>query len=478
MSVGTLVTPRDLVGSGSPGVLVNSSRAGYFPVPLERVPPAAFEGLPVFLRTTDHQAASDAREVFALYRGVTTPFTEKDRERLLRHGNQFVYVHMTDHARFHAQLEVRIDEIVADSKMGVSARAAIVYETGVELVNELLADPNVSAFSPRLTRVARAVVTLAIDDPSAFSHLFATSHHDFYTATHMVNVATYMVALAYALGYRDPNELQQICHAGLLHDIGKVYVPEQVLNKTGPLSDEDWWLLKRHPELGHAHLQQYEGIPPLVLTVTHQHHERLNGSGYPAGLPADQIHPVSRICAVADCFDAMTAFRPFKQRTLSVDEALTILKHDAPQQYEARVVAALSGLIEAAARTLPPRETPPRAPAPVPETHERRGATRLRFTCPARLHLLTPAADGWQEQPAQQVVAHNISSSGLGILSQSPISIDERVHVYLDARGWNIDYLEAQTVRCRSYRDGWYEVGMQLIAAAPLEETDGLERLP
>src|SRR5205814_1575311 len=72
---------------------------------------------------------------------------------------------------------------------------------------------------------------------TSFSHLFSASHHDFYTATHMVNVATWMVPLAYALGTHDAEQLNRICQAGMLHDIGKIFIPGEVLNKAGKLSD-------------------------------------------------------------------------------------------------------------------------------------------------------------------------------------------------------------------------------------------------
>jgi hypothetical protein len=83
--------------------------------------------------------------------------------------------------------------------VAISVKSEIVYETAVELVNELLSEPDLAGKSPRLEKVSRAVTTLVLNDPTAFSHLFAASHHDFYTATHMVNVATWMVPLCHGL---------------------------------------------------------------------------------------------------------------------------------------------------------------------------------------------------------------------------------------------------------------------------------------
>jgi HD-GYP domain-containing protein (c-di-GMP phosphodiesterase class II) len=129
---------------------------------------------------------------------------------------------------------------VDDPSLSISVKSEIVYETSVELVNELLSEPELLAKSPRLENVSRATTMLVLNDPSAFSHLFAASHHDFYTATHMVNVATWMVPLAHAMGHRDTNELNTICQAGILHDVGKIYIPTETLNRKGKLSDAEF----------------------------------------------------------------------------------------------------------------------------------------------------------------------------------------------------------------------------------------------
>ena len=107
-------------------------------------------------------------------------------------------------------------------------------------MNEVLSDPDLQKYSAQIQGVSRAVTTLVLNDAQAFGHLFAAAHHDFYTATHMVNVATWMVPVSHALGYRDHDELCRICQAGLLHDLGKVRIPAEVLNKPEPLSEEDW----------------------------------------------------------------------------------------------------------------------------------------------------------------------------------------------------------------------------------------------
>jgi hypothetical protein len=280
-------------------------------------------------------------------------------------------------------------------------------------------------------------------------------------------VATWMVPLAYALGIHDQDELNHICQAGLMHDMGKVKVPEAILNKTGKLSDEDWAQIKRHPEAGVEYLSQFEGVHPLVLTVTLQHHERLDGSGYPHGLKEPQIDRISRICAVVDSFDAMTAFRPFKERTLSVEQALELLRKETPGRYDPEVMDVWLRLIEKAEPGLAVQPSDSREPTgllslamPVAGS-DKRQFERQKFHCHARAHLLVRTPTGLEERPGVPIVAHSISRGGLGFLGQTQFHPGEFMRIYLQTKGWENRCLEGQTVRCRTYDDRWHEMGFE-----------------
>ncbi|UCG34081.1 MAG: HD domain-containing protein [Phycisphaerales bacterium] len=467
MTKGNTAAITEIMAAGGRASRLSSAREGFLPIPIKNVPIEALAGIAIHLRTADRGETSDAQGPFALYRSVDVPFTEQDRARLMANGVRFLYIPIADQRVFREQIETRLTDMVHSPTLAVSEVSALIYETSVELVNELLADPDYNAISPRLERVSRAVTTLVIDNASAFAHLFTASYHDFYTATHMVNVATWMVPVAYTVGYTDPDELTDICKAGLLHDIGKVYVSEQTLNKHGPLSDEEWELLKTHTQRGLEHLDQFESVPGLVKTVCHQHHERLDGSGYPLGLRADQIHPISRICALVDSFDAMTAFRPFKEQTLSVSQAVDILKQETPNRYDPRIVEAWLALLGTVA-PVQDGAIPAGVPALSAEGHdageprpELRQHPRSPLFCPARVHVLEKSSTVLVEGRGVQVVAHNISRGGMAFLTQMPIPVGQLIRVYLHIREWSRHFLEGECVRCHSYREGWYQVGMR-----------------
>ncbi len=439
---------------------MSSVQAGYVPIPLEHVQLRALPGVAVYLRSSGAAATDDGEAAsFALYCGASVPFTETHRHRLMEHGARFIYIRVADHQKFSSQTRAQLDDLAGDPTVSIAARSAMVYETSIELMNELLTEPEMLARSPQVAKVSRAVATLVIADRSAFSHLYVASHHDFYTATHMVNVATSMVALAYELGRHDPDELALICQAGLLHDMGKMVIPEAILNKVGKLTEDEWAVIRRHPMAGCEYLTRCPNIDPLVFTVTRQHHERLDGSGYPARLRGEQIHPVSMICAVADSFDAMTAFRPFKERTLSPREAMGVLRNEAGSKLDAEVVEAWSRLIR---RVEPATLADPGAVASAialldgaPGASDRRGTAST---------LIPGGTDGAAEKPGEPVVVHSDSGEGIGFLCRAAMPAGTRVRLRLGAAGQRV--VDGHITRCCVHRDGWHEIGMRVEAGS------------
>ena len=128
---------------------------------------------------------------------------------------------------------------------------------------------------------------------------------------HSVNVALVARAIGKWLKLKK-DQLNTLTLAGLLHDIGKTQIPEDVLNKTGKLTDEEFEMIRRHPKTGHQMLKKVPGLSSEILYSALQHHERFDGSGYPKHLPGDEIDDMAAIIAIADVYDAMTATRSYR----------------------------------------------------------------------------------------------------------------------------------------------------------------------
>ncbi len=158
---------------------------------------------------------------------------------------------------------------------------------------------------------------------------------DLKTGLHATRLAEWAVRVAEQLGV-GPEELRDIEFASLLHDIGKIGVPDAVLQKPGRLNDEEQATVRKHPEYGWAILKSVPGFERTSLLVLH-HHERVDGTGYPAGLAGEEIPLGSRIVAIVDAFDAMISNRSYR-RGLPLEDALKRLQQGAGTQFEPRIV--------------------------------------------------------------------------------------------------------------------------------------------
>jgi HD-GYP domain-containing protein (c-di-GMP phosphodiesterase class II) len=158
---------------------------------------------------------------------------------------------------------------------------------------------------------------------------------DLNTGVHSTRLAEWAVRIGQELGL-DEGGLADIEVAALLHDAGKVGVPDSILKKPGPLDPDEWRVMRMHPEFSWAVLRLVPGLERASLFALH-HHEKFDGSGYPAGLRADEIPIGSRIVSVIDAFDAMVANRPYKVG-LPMDEALRRLVKDSGTHFDPLVV--------------------------------------------------------------------------------------------------------------------------------------------
>lgn len=165
-----------------------------------------------------------------------------------------------------------------------------------------------ASVAPLVAEIAGSVMR----NPAALISVARLKTSDDYTYMHSVAVCGLMIALARQMGL-DEGLVREAGLAGLLHDVGKMMVPNAVLNKPGRLTDDEFILVKTHPERGHAMLARSGLVPEAALDVCLHHHEKVDGSGYPHGLAGEQISLLARMGAVCDVYDAITSNRPYKR---------------------------------------------------------------------------------------------------------------------------------------------------------------------
>jgi len=156
---------------------------------------------------------------------------------------------------------------------------------------------------------------------------------DHYLYQHSLNVCTYATMMGLVSGYRR-EELINLGLGALLHDIGKTQVPVGMLRKPGKLTPDEFAELKRHTVYGFRILKQEPNIPLVVADCAYQHHERMDGSGYPRGIQRDEIHEYAQWIGIADVYDALTTDRVYRG-ALPADQAMKIMRQYAGIQFEA-----------------------------------------------------------------------------------------------------------------------------------------------
>jgi HD-GYP domain-containing protein (c-di-GMP phosphodiesterase class II) len=190
-----------------------------------------------------------------------------------------------------------------------------------------------SKFVALSDKVGRNIASFVASNNVMPHDLFRIARHDFNTFTHVTNVASYSVVLAERMGITDELELEQIATGAMLHDIGKRFIPSSILNKPTRLDPDERDLVESHPTRGYEDLCDRPELNTGQLMIVYQHHERVDGTGYPVGLPAADIHPWAKIVAVVDVFDAMTGKRPYR-RSIPPQDALQYISRNAGTHFD------------------------------------------------------------------------------------------------------------------------------------------------
>lgn len=164
-----------------------------------------------------------------------------------------------------------------------------------------------------------------------------------YTYTHSTGVARTAVQIGQKMQLRT-RDLTILRRAGLLHDIGKLSVPNCILDKAGPLTPTEWECVRKHPSFTYEILNRISGFGE-IATIAASHHEKLDGSGYHLGLKSDQLGLMARILTVADMYDALSGDRPYRA-PLGIDQVMSILKKDAPHAIDEHCLAALETFVD------------------------------------------------------------------------------------------------------------------------------------
>jgi len=243
--------------------------------------------------------------------------------------SETLYIHKKEKDYYDIYVEARLLEILNQDDLNVREKTDIVRETIVRLADELFVAPGVEILY-RYKHAISVTIGYVLEEKSAIHHLIESSSPEFSISRHSINVGVIGSALASVhFGVDGSHNIEEIAAALFLHDIGMITVPRfrDVISKPGKFVSNDWKLIHRHPEAGHEILVSIGEETDESEIILLQHHERHDGSGYPFGLKAGQIHPYAEICMIADTFDGLTSMRPYHAH-VNTFKAISIMKRE------------------------------------------------------------------------------------------------------------------------------------------------------
>lgn len=317
-----------------------SAADSMIPVSLATLCPGEIADFPLFIRSSPH-------EPFRLYRDKNVELDREDLARLSAHGVENLYVSLDDHQQYQQYLRDHFQDILHDRSLPGEQRCGCLNEFVRSTLADAFARGDAKQAIDAAQDLALQTVSVISQDDAATGQLLNVLHHDFHTFTHSANVSYYCVMLARGLGIRAEDELREIATGAMLHDLGKLNIPEKILKKPARLSDDEAAVIKRHPTEGFRLLAAREDLTYAQLMMVYQHHERLDGTGYPVGIVGEHIHPWAQICAVVDIYEALTSNRPYR-RGLDRKTTFEILDREAGSHINAEMWECWKKIIQTA----------------------------------------------------------------------------------------------------------------------------------
>ncbi len=464
----------DLAGRGGPDAVSTSASAAeavsdsrdllgikaYVPVLLD------------VIRTTDRLAfdiyVKQGERGFVPFRFRNTPLQDRDRQQLLVQGVHQVYVDVRHHPNYCQYVEGQLDAIISDASIDIQERARLLYQVSDRLVEEIAAGLTVEHLkrARQLVRVLASHTLHSRTLPEAMARVVAREQH---VGAHALHVCSGMLRIGLSMKLA-VSELADLALAGILHDAGKSMDVLTCWELPKSTADPRHHAYREHPTLGAQALQMVCAKSSGLIAVAGQHHEALDRSGFPTGLPGESIHLWARICAVVDAYDCLTQAGP-NRKPLEPGEALGRIEADSGSKLDPEIVGHLKRLYAAPAT----RGATGGAAGEVlldigqsgPGGAERRQSPRYPF------HVAVIVRRGLDRQgrPVGRssivVQALDVSRTGIHFISRQPFGVGEVILVDLPTQIGGkgpAQQVRAKIVRCLRWNvAAGYDIGATFI---------------
>jgi HD-GYP domain-containing protein (c-di-GMP phosphodiesterase class II) len=301
----------------------------YFKIRMSSLIPAQATQFDLYLFINQH---------FVLYLRSGDHLSSEKIDALNNRGSDLFYVPETQRQSY----KDYVSQQLKGSDLNVRQKAQVLRETSLALVEEIYEQPDVHRALTDSKALIDQFVNFMDEEPEGMAHLISLSSHDFYTFNHSLDVCIYSLGLGQTASYK-PEDLRELGRGALFHDIGKRNVSVDIICKTGPLTDVEWAQMQKHPTYGLKILSEQD-VSDAIRACCFEHHESFLGNGYPQQLTGPEIHPMARIVALTDTYDALTSKRSYNV-PMQPMAALNFMKEKLAGRYDPDLLKAMYSVL-------------------------------------------------------------------------------------------------------------------------------------
>ena len=410
-----------------------------------------------------------------LYRPGDSKSSSPDFKRLADHGLSRILVRSDSFDESARVVESKLDSMLRNPRISHEDKAEIFHTVGSTVARDLIGDNITPDRTERAANVVEAMINHVLDDTQVASHLLEMAGHERSTASHMFFVSTFAIVLGAQVFGADEPTLRDLGFAGMLHDIGKLAIPREILNKPGKLTREELHYVQQHPIESVRLIGGNPHVSSRARQIILQHHERVDGRGYPLGLADRILLAESKVLCIVDSFHAMIGARRYRA-PMTPSDALRVLAAQSGKQFDPDMVQqwrevfgqyyvnTWSGgeLQNASEDELSPHHehrptvAAPTAPKDRPERSPCNGRAVVRCRYAGRLTDATCAPDQFGAP------VRDISQAGMCIHASHPMYRGEVVYLRLPVER-QATWMKAVVAWCSCREGGIYRIGVRFV---------------
>ena len=451
---------------------------GYLPVPIFYVSPIRLSDKRLF--------CLDANNNVVPYPERQSNYTEIHREFLLKRGVRYLYIPNSEYNQY-------LDAVSADARDIVIAQDlpkvekceftyAFIYALAQHIIND---DITRQTFVDSLKR-CKSIVPVFQKNNDTYKIIFNCMLHNYDHAAHLANVSVIMAAFAKKIGITDEKTITHCCFGGILHDIGKRFIPADIIDNDQKLSELDLQIVKNHVLEGTKAIEKISRLPARVMSIISEHHETIDGDGYPKGLNHKQISIFGRMTRIVDLFEAMTSQRPYRNNSYSVEDSLNEIKAQSGIKLDSNIAGSFIQFIDGQIRDVSVSDdyydglilddlglTPEIGANPSGRRHE-----RFYFRTRVKISKLNRKDDKWILSDTKVMYSSNISISGIALLNDYQQEVNQMVRIELEMPEDYDTTVQAigKIVRCVK-GSGMFTIGIEFLKYMDLDKVKEIHNL-